>query len=283
MALANGALSGALLVGAAGKSGASLRWGTAVRWNGIRNEVFALHGWYPEVTSAGDGYRTLARQRDLFLRNYTQTVTGIGMRLWDSNGDGLKEAWWRKTANTPSAATPGTSNHGLGTTVDVASIGSINQFNHPRYLQFAPVAQRWGFSNTEGRSIGEPWHWSDIKNPDDAGGTTVPPAPTQEVEDVALTQAEINAVGAAAAKATWEYPITGGTPQTSAFAAMWLRDARLATEFHQKVNALAAPDPVAIATALAPKLAPLLALLPDADLERIAAAVCDEQSTRLAQ
>lgn len=169
MALQNGNVTGSLLFGAAGTSGATLRFGSANRWGKIRAEVLRRYGWAPEITSAGDGYRTLERQIVLFKRNYTTTNTGVGgPKFWDGS------LWWRRTASTPSAATPGTSNHGYGTTVDVVNLGTLNQFGTTRYNQFADVATEHGFSNAEGRSIGEPWHWSDTLDPDDALDGTKP-------------------------------------------------------------------------------------------------------------
>lgn len=185
MTLANGALDGALLLSAAGSSGARLRFGTASRWAKIRNEVHALYGWWPEVTSAGDGYRSLARQVELFRRNYTTSNTGHGpVKRYEGS------LWWRKTAGTPSAATPGTSNHGLGTTVDVINMGGLNNFTATRYRQFADVAGRHGFTNAEGRSIGEPWHWSDTKDPDVAIEFVERPASTPAPEDAPPAELE---------------------------------------------------------------------------------------------
>lgn len=189
MALQNGALDGALLLGAAGSSGARLRFGTAARWARIRNEVHAEFGWWPEVTSAGDGYRTLTRQIELFKRNYTTTNTGHGPA---KGYEGV--LWWRRTAGTPSAAVPGRSNHGFGTTVDVEDLGGLNQFTTTRYKQFAAVAARHGFSNAEGRLIGEPWHWSDTKNPDDALGAPAPPTTTTPEDDMPLSPADLSEI-----------------------------------------------------------------------------------------
>jgi hypothetical protein len=164
-----------------GSSGARLRFGSTARWNAIRNEVHALHGWWPEVTSAGDGFRTLERQEELFLRNYTTANTGTSApKSWQGR------LWWRKTPGTPSAATPGTSNHGYGTTVDVENLGGIGNFSTTRYRQFAEVAARHGYSNAEGRRIDEPWHWSDTLDPDDALGAQAP----EETEDMALAPDE---------------------------------------------------------------------------------------------
>lgn len=189
MALANGRLEGVVpLFLVNGSSGASLRFGSCARWNAIRAEVHELYGWWPEVTSAGDGYRSLARQETLFFRNY-KTSPGYGPTKFYEGS-----VFYRRTANTPSAATPGTSNHGLGTTVDVVDLGRLNDFTSTRYKQFAAVAARHGFSNAEGRSIGEPWHWTDTLDPDDAYGASAP----EETDDMsALSEQQIAEIHAA--------------------------------------------------------------------------------------
>jgi hypothetical protein len=192
MVLKNGDLGNALLFSAAGSSGARLRFGAAYRWNLIRNEVHDTYGWWPEITSAGDGYRSLARQELLFKQNYVPWVTGFGP---SKNYEG--QTWWRRTASTPSAAVPGTSNHGWGKTVDVVNVGHLNQYNPTttRYKQFAAVAAKHGFSNSEGRSIGEPWHWTDTKNPDIAIEGETPSIP-EEIDDMWTDQNEavLNAI-----------------------------------------------------------------------------------------
>ena len=190
----NGAVPSNMRVPAAGVSGATLRFGTANRWAKIRNEVYRRFGWHPEIVSAGDGYRTLERQETLFYRNYTTTDTGHGpVKAYKGS------LFWRRTANTPSAATPGTSNHGLGTTADVTGLGSLYEYNPTtlRYRQFAEVAAQFGWSNAEGRRIGEPWHWSDTLDPDNPiDGVTYPPTtttptPTPPPEDPMPTLDEI--------------------------------------------------------------------------------------------
>ncbi|WP_315093803.1 M15 family metallopeptidase [uncultured Cellulomonas sp.] len=187
MLLVNGSLDGVvLLVQVAGVSGARLRPGSAQRWAAIRAGVEDEFGWSPEVVSAGDGYRDVKRQRRLFERNYTTTNTGHGpSKVVDGT------TFWRRTAGTPSAAVPGKSNHGLGTTVDVVDVGQLKQFNPTttRYNQFAAVAARHSFSNAEGRSIGEPWHWSDTADPDD--GIAVQFLPEA---DMPLNQADLEAI-----------------------------------------------------------------------------------------
>lgn len=148
----------------------------AASWDRLRRDVHARFGWTPRLT---DAWRSYAEQERLFRTNYTTTyLPGRPTKPWNGR------AWYLRH-NMPTAATPGTSNHGDGTTVDVTGLGSIGQFNTERYLQFAAVAREHGWSNAEGWSIDEPWHWTHfagadahhVSNPGGSTGTvpTLPP------------------------------------------------------------------------------------------------------------
>jgi peptidoglycan hydrolase-like protein with peptidoglycan-binding domain len=54
------------------------------------------------------------------------------------------------------AAPPGYSNHQGGIAMDIGNVGA---FGSSAYNWLARNASRFGFSNTEGRGVGEPWHW----------------------------------------------------------------------------------------------------------------------------
>lgn len=188
MALANGAIDGALLFPAAGSSGARLRFGSSYRWAKIRNEVHRRYGWYPDVTSAGDGYRPLEVQERIFFQRYSESDSGY-------RGSGHikfyrgKNYYIRKNPLTGRpyavAATPGSSNHGWAKAVDVDGLTSMVLV---RWAQFADVAPEFGFSNAEGHSIGEAWHWVDTLDPDVAIGAS---APTTTEDDDMPTAAEL--------------------------------------------------------------------------------------------
>jgi hypothetical protein len=72
---------------------------------------------------------------------------------------------------------PGTSNHGKGRAVDVRDLGG---FAGRRYAQFGSVFIPLGWSNAEGRSVSEPWHWVDLLSPElvSSGHAQIPNAPT---------------------------------------------------------------------------------------------------------
>jgi hypothetical protein len=123
-------------------------------WNRLKSRVDREFGW-PLIPSPGwTCYRSLEQQIKLFYSSYTTTYTGYGPSK-QYNG----KTWWRKTADTPSAATPGKSNHGYGNAVDIAGMGGLNNFSDPQYKQLLTIAGPYGWDNNEGKSIGEPWHW----------------------------------------------------------------------------------------------------------------------------
>lgn len=80
--------------------------------------------------STNSGFRSMAEQRELYRRYL--------------NGTGA------------TAARPGYSNHQNGIAVD---IGGVGPFGSRAYNWLANNAGRFGFSNAEGRGVGEPWHW----------------------------------------------------------------------------------------------------------------------------
>lgn len=104
------------------------------------------------ITSAADAYRVLAVQERVFLQRYIPQATGGGIY-----GD---IRWYRNVRyvrrHGAAAAVPGTSNHGRGLAIDVANAGPFGGAFHDWMLSTGPAL---GWSNTEGRSVGEPWHW----------------------------------------------------------------------------------------------------------------------------
>lgn len=123
----------------------------AASYERLRIEVALNYGWSLEPTSAAyTTLRPLDAQIRIFKQNYTQTPTGNEYRLW--NG----QKWYRKQG-APNTAVPGTSPHGRGDTVDFGNLGG---FNGTRFKQLTQVAGFHGWSNTEGRSVNEPWHWT---------------------------------------------------------------------------------------------------------------------------
>lgn len=60
----------------------------------------------------------------------------------------------------PKVAAPGTSNHGLGIAVDIASAPTVSvHYNTPEFAWLTTNAGRFNFSWEEGKSVNEPWHW----------------------------------------------------------------------------------------------------------------------------
>lgn len=158
MAVITGRLDVTTLAPVRGFPGAYLLAPVEASWQAVCDEVQRRHGWRPTLTSAGDAYRSYAIQERIFRQRYTpDRVTGIDPRWWAGR------LWWR-LPGVAAAAVPGTSNHGRGDTVDVASLA----YGTRRFEQFAAVATAHGWSNVEGRAVGEAWHWTKTSpgNPD---------------------------------------------------------------------------------------------------------------------
>jgi hypothetical protein len=129
----------------------------AVTWLAICAEVYRLYGWTPRPTGPLDAYRpydgNYYAQVETFRRRYSPTrIAGRPTKVWNGT------TYWLRPGQA-TAAVPGTSNHGWACAVDVTGLGG---FTGTRYLQFAAVASRYGWTNSEGRRIGEPWHWVDV-------------------------------------------------------------------------------------------------------------------------
>lgn len=102
------------------------------------------------ITSAADAFRTYAIQERIFRERYTTfPLLGRPRKVWQNR------TWYLKPGNA-TAAVPGTSNHGKGLAVDIRNAGG---FNGSFYRWMTETGPKYGFSNTEGRSINEPWHW----------------------------------------------------------------------------------------------------------------------------
>lgn len=117
----------------------------------MKIEVYLNHGWVLEPTNAnGTTLRPYADQVAIFKQNYTNYPNGSPAVQWDGKN-------WYRRPGAPSTAKPGTSNHGNGNTVDFAGLGG---FGGTRYKQLAAIAPHHGWSNREGRSVNEAWHWN---------------------------------------------------------------------------------------------------------------------------
>lgn len=151
------------------------------------------------VTSAADAYRLYEIQERIFTERYQTAYTEyapgkVDKRSWQGR------SWFRR-AGTAAAAVPGTSNHGWALAVDIANVGG---FNSTFYRWLTATAPLFGFSNTEGASVGEAWHWvySPTLHASHGGGTSAPaptpiPTPKPEEEDMTPEQdARLKAVEA---------------------------------------------------------------------------------------
>ena len=188
MAYANGQFPTSATVALATAPGQRLEATAARQWDALARSVQSTYGWLPYLT---DSYRPYAVQERIFRERY-RVQSGSGpygdVRYWQG------QRWVRVTG--AAAAVPGTSNHGWGKAVDCSGLGG---FNGTKFNQLASLAARFGFSNTEGRSVGEAWHWVftgsyQTSNPVGGGGSvTVPnvpgaPAPLDPEDDMPTAQ-----------------------------------------------------------------------------------------------
>lgn len=134
----------------------------------------ARDGFTVTITSAADAFRTYAVQERIFRERYTTTyLAGRPTKVW--NG---RTYWLRPGMAT--AAVPGKSNHGYGIAVDIASVGGFGSRFYAWLLDNAPL---YGWSNAEGRSIGEAWHWVNDNRARGAVGGAVGIIPGGQEED----------------------------------------------------------------------------------------------------
>ena len=125
---------------------------------------------------ATSGNRTVATQRTIFLARYIRQNTGGGyygdVRYY------LGQRYVRRRG-TAAAAVPGTSNHGFGIAVDLHTGDGFGSFTSAQYKWMVTNGAKHGWSNAEGRSVNEPWHWvhnaaNDKKAPKTAAKTRKP-------------------------------------------------------------------------------------------------------------
>lgn len=160
-------------------------------WEAVRKEVHRRYGWWPILSRGSAAYRSLEQQNAFFFDRFTRAYLPGRPRRWHL-GD-----WWYLKIGRASAATPGRSNHGEGNAIDVSGLG---WFGSARYRQFEQVASEYGWNNTEGRGIQEPWHWCYEQNYD-RGNYNTPaqparpaPAPIEEDPLSQITLDQIRAV-----------------------------------------------------------------------------------------
>lgn len=157
----------------------------ATAWVALCDAVAATWGWVPRAT---DAYRPYADQERIFRLRYTTTyLPGRPSKTWQGRR-------WYLRRGYAAAAVPGTSNHGRGIAVDVADLGG---FTGARYRQLAALAEPRGWSNAEGRSIAEAWHWNYL-----GGGSTTDPVGGGPVPDAAVPPPPAPAT--APGPASWE-------------------------------------------------------------------------------
>lgn len=128
---------------------AVLREDAANSWNAARAAVLAKTGI---VLTVRGWMRSLADQEKFFFQRYKKNA-------YSPWGDYryYKGVRYGRVTGAP-AAIPGTSNHGLGTTVDVNDFGAFGTDGNYRRAATIAILREYGWDTTEGDSIDEPWH-----------------------------------------------------------------------------------------------------------------------------
>lgn len=129
-------------------------------------------------------YRSYARQEALFLERYSPTeIAGRPTKRW--NG----QTWWQKPG-VAMAATPGTSNHGLGLADDLAKDDNsdhvVESVNDATLTWLRDNAIRFGFG-LETRI--EAWHWHWI------GGDSLSQSVVDELDAADITIPDLSGFG----------------------------------------------------------------------------------------
>ncbi len=151
--MSNGALPSSALTGIS--TPGVLRTDAADGFERLRVAARA-DGFNMGTTHTDHAYRSLARQVVVFEARYTTNYAASAKhdaRTWQGR------TWWRRPGAGP-AATPGTSNHGIGVALDFQGLGGFAgrgyawmQGNAGRFGWWQPAIYR------QGGSFPEPWHW----------------------------------------------------------------------------------------------------------------------------
>ena len=94
-----------------------------------------------------DAYRSLEEQAAMLRRNYRP----VNRARYKSTDRSYQGRTWARKPGRPSTASPGYSNHGTGLAIDI----------HPGPIQewLQRNGRAYGWTWTEGRKLGEPWHF----------------------------------------------------------------------------------------------------------------------------
>jgi hypothetical protein len=132
-------------------------------WFAMRAAAFEAGGWVLHYTSVADTYRTYAVQQAVFVERYKPVLKQVydvtasaNRKLWIGAIDhGYDSIYWiKKSNNLATAATPGTSPHGLGCAIDGAFPG-VNVPWTPALPWLQVNAAKYGFAWS---LQSEPWH-----------------------------------------------------------------------------------------------------------------------------
>lgn len=140
-------------------------------------------------------YRPQSDQIRIFLKNYYRYN---GARRPGTTDRSFNGSTYRKRAGMSPVASPGHSNHGMGTTVDFNSGVQIRGSAEHKWMH--SVATQHGWDWTAGRRVNEPWHWEYVPSKDRKRGApkasgSGSAGPSTTVADLATTQATLTTLG----------------------------------------------------------------------------------------
>ncbi|WP_246246294.1 peptidoglycan-binding protein [Isoptericola sediminis] len=135
--------------GTSGRSRAYLRKDAARSWNRAIRQVRSETGL--DLTVRGWN-RSRAEQELFFFQRYRRGASSPfrDYRFYR----GVKYG----RVSGAAAAVPGFSNHGWGLAVDVNDFGGVGEFGNARRVKAYPILKTYGWTETEGRRVSEPWH-----------------------------------------------------------------------------------------------------------------------------
>ena len=155
--------------------------------SGMRAMVAAASGDGVRLSATGT-WRTFDQQKNLFKQRYVNHDTGEETKTWEGR------IYWR-LPDVASAATPGTSNHGLGLSADLSDSATI-PIGAGSLKWLANHGPSFGFWNTV-RS--ETWHWTyclgdDVSSAVRSAGGSQPAARTETGGADTMKSAEWNSI-----------------------------------------------------------------------------------------
>lgn len=142
-------------------------------------------------------YRPMSDQVRIFLKNYYRYS---GRRRAGTTDRSYRGSTYRRRSGMSPVASPGYSNHGLGTTVDFNSGVQVRGSAEHQWMHSVATQHGWDWS--AGRRVNEPWHWEYVPSkdrkrgaPKASGSGSAPSSQKSTVADLAESQRKLLRLG----------------------------------------------------------------------------------------